>query len=287
MSSLHRDISSLGQLAATHELHARGHSQTRLRLAVSHGEILRIRKGWYSLPDLAEPLQRAARVGGRLSCVTAAIELGLWVPSGPELLHVSVRRSACQLRTSDNYRLRLAERRDHGVVIHWHDDRLAGSRAMVDATTAIEVLCRCQSAEFAFVVCESARNSRMLTALAWESVLRDLPVAKGRALARAGSLSQSGTESMFAYRMTRLGVHFRQQVQLGVDRVDFLIGERLVIEIDSLKHHDPTQDCIRDARLSILGYRVLRFMYSQVTGQWGTVRDSVFAAMSRGDHRAP
>ena len=118
----------------------------------------------------------------------------------------------------------------------------------------------------------------------WRGILTGLSRATSAALANVAGASESGTESIFRWGMLAAGIRFRQQVRLGPDRVDFLIGERLVIEIDSRAHHDPTKDCERDARLGILGYRVLRFMYSQVTGDWATVLAAVLAAIARGDH---
>ena len=89
---------------------------------------------------------------------------------------------------------------------------------------------------------------------------------------------------MSAFRMRRLGIGFQQQVWIGRDRVDFLIGERLIIEIDSTSFDDRAADAKRDARLGILGYRVLRFDYDMVVNHWNLVRDAVLAALSRGDH---
>jgi very-short-patch-repair endonuclease len=82
----------------------------------------------------------------------------------------------------------------------------------------------------------------------------------------------------------------RCQVPLpGAGRVDFLIGTRLVVEVDGYTYHsDPARfesDRRRDARLSALGYRVLRFSYRQVFERWHEVRAAVLAAVARNDHR--
>ncbi|HEY0259282.1 MAG TPA: DUF559 domain-containing protein [Lacisediminihabitans sp.] len=281
--SLHSDIRSLGGLAATHELLARGHGRTVLRLAIRRGDVLRIRKGWYALPDVPQALQRAARVGGRLTCVSAARELGLWIPNGPNRLHVAVSGNSCQLRAPEDHRKRLSDTGADDVLIHWNDDGSGGSRYQVSVVAALEQLCVCQAAEFAFVVCESALFRGAISSRDWAELL---PRLRPRVMRWVGSLSESGTESMFAFRMRRLGVRFRQQVRIGRYRVDFLIGERLVVEIDSLAFHDPTADHVRDAHLGIRGYRVLRFPYRMIVEDWATVRDAVLAAMSRGDHLA-
>ena len=73
----------------------------------------------------------------------------------------------------------------------------------------------------------------------------------------------------------------------GVGRVDFVFGDRLVIEVDGREFHaSPDQfesDRRRDAVLSALGYRVLRFSYRQVMDRWDEVELAVRAAIARGD----
>lgn len=117
-----------------------------------------------------------------------------------------------------------------------------------------------------------------------------LPAPHREALLRADGICESGTETVFHERSRRIRrLHdVRRQVTIaGVGRVDFLIGDRLVIEIDGFAYHsDPEQfeqDRRRDAALSALGYRVLRFSYHQVMSRWPEVEGAVWAAIARGD----
>jgi very-short-patch-repair endonuclease len=103
-------------------------------------------------------------------------------------------------------------------------------------------------------------------------------------LDQASGLSGSGVETLFVSRIRRLGVRVRQQVQIGPDRVDAVIGDRLVVELDGAKFHDPHADYARDARLVIAGRHVLRFDYWQVLYDWHTVEKVVLASIIRGDH---
>jgi very-short-patch-repair endonuclease len=285
MRSLETDILGLGGLAATHELYARGYGKRLLRYAVHTGDIIRVRKGWYCRPDLAVDLQQAARVGGRLACVSAARYYGLWVPGQPGALHVQVSPDACQLRSRSDYRRRLSDLAGQHVVVHWSPDATP-SRLLVSVPSCVEQVARTHPAEYGFVVAESALHQGKLTVAQWHRILAGLPRRLRRQLAAAGKCSESGTESMFSFGMRRIGVRFRQQVRIGRDRVDFLIGDRLVVEIDSTGYHDAVADAKRDARLSMRGYRVLRFHYDQVVNHWNEVLGSVLAALSRGDHLA-
>jgi very-short-patch-repair endonuclease len=172
------------------------------------------------------------------------------------------------------------------VVVHWNDDRSSGTRYSTNLRSALLRCCTCLDPESAFVVCESALFQRSLSATDWDDVLKATPATVRPMLAAATANSESGTESMFSFRSGIYGVRVQQQVSIGPDRVDFLLGERLVVEIDSVAHHDPTEDAKRDARLSIRGYRVLRFMYSQIVNDWAGVVAAISAAIARGDHLA-
>lgn len=101
--------------------------------------------------------------------------------------------------------------------------------------------------------------------------------------------SESGTEFLFRYRISKSGIHPSPQVTIAdVGRVDFVIGERLVVEVDGAAYHtDPARfeaDRRRDAVLSAKGFRTLRFSYHQVMSRWPTVEAAVLGAIIRGDH---
>lgn len=71
--------------------------------------------------------------------------------------------------------------------------------------------------------------------------------------------------------------------------MDFVVGARLVIEIDGAEFHTSRDafenDRTRDAALSIRGYRALRFSYTQVADRWAEVHAAIVAAVLRGDHQ--
>ncbi|MFP7833686.1 endonuclease domain-containing protein [Marisediminicola sp. LYQ134] len=114
----------------------------------------------------------------------------------------------------------------------------------------------------------------------WRSIARELR-----------SDAESGSESLFRFGMALLGVDARPQVTVpGVGRVDFVIGDRLIVEIDSDAHHGSREqrlrDLGRDAVAAGLGFVALRFDYSHVLNDWGSVESAVLAVVARGEHVA-
>ena len=65
-------------------------------------------------------------------------------------------------------------------------------------------------------------------------------------------------EARLVRALERLELSFRPQVQIGRFTVDFLVGDRLVVECDGAGYHDYLSDHARDLELERLGYRVLR-----------------------------
>lgn len=286
MTPLQQAVEAHGGLMAAFEIRAAlGLGPGAISRAVANGEIVRVRQGWYANPWLGLDEQHAARVGGQLACSSAAGRLGMWEPVVTST-HVCVPPNAARLRSPTSYRTRLGD--GMPVEVHWTGLDPLGTRTVVSPVRCIEQIASCEAPEIALAVAESALHRGVLGAVDWQSALAGLPRRVRRLLGGAGRGSESGTESVFRYRIARAGVSVRQQVWIGGVRVDCLIGERLVVEIDSRRHHaDATADRQRDALLSALGYRVLRFDYFLVMEQWPVVEAAVLAAIARGDHLLP
>jgi very-short-patch-repair endonuclease len=284
MGNVANSLRSLGDIARTHELLALGFSPGVLHQAAKSGEILRPRKGWYASRSLPPDAIRAWRVGGRLTCLSAALNFGLWVPefSG---IHVEVPHAAARLRSPIDRRARLANPRDSSIVVHWSTVPSAGCRYSVSIGAAIDQIFRCVGPDAGFVVLESALNKGRLAQGDLSELIDSLPTRHRRLLGQAGHLSDSGSESMLKLMLLRLGIRFRQQVVVaGKWPVDFLLGEHLAIEADSKTFHgDPYRDRKKDAELSSAGVRVLRFMYSQIRYEQTTVVHAILSALARGD----
>lgn len=290
MATIDRDIGHYGGLAATHELYSRGWTKRSLAVAVAEGEIIRVRQGWYTLPSTPEIQRERIRVGGRLGCISGAEVLGLSVRASGDL-HVAVAAHAARLRSNFDKRVRLASITSPEVIVHWNDANDTGTRFVLGVRECLRQMSLCQSPEWVVAAVDSALRRRMLTASEWRDDIRVLPRRLRRLLSRVDARAESITESVVRFRLEQLGFEPRIQVSIrGVGRVDLVLGDRLVIEVDGYAYHsDPETfeaDRRRDARLSARGYRVLRFSYRQVMRHWSEVRASIEAAVARGDHLA-
>ena len=288
LSSISDSIRRKGGLAATFELYRAGHTRRELSHAVSSRQILRVRQGWYSHPDTNPRFLEAARVGGRLTCLSGVGQHGIWQYPSTEL-HVAVQSHACRLRDPHRMTVRLAETTPPDVRVHWAAADAAGSRFLIDPIGCLADLILCQPAEITITAADSALRGRHITPAQWRNLLRRMPAARTPGLDQVEARCESGIESLTRFRLLPFGLDIRTQVPLsGVGRVDFVIGQRLVIEVDGAQYHtDPKKfedDRRRDAVLSLLGYRVLRFSYRQVIHHWAQVEAAILAAVIRGDH---
>lgn len=285
MNTVARSVSRRGGLAATHEIYADGHSRHDLAAAVRTRAVVRVRQGWFVGPAVHPDLRAAARVGGSLSCLSALDLHGFW--SYPtRQLHVAVAENSCRLRTRHDMRQRLEG--DADVRIHWTRD-LDLPRLILPAIACLADAVRCQPPDVATAVADSVLHQRPDLRSAWRDLIGIFPMTAQGWLGRVDGVCESGTESLLWFRLHPFGLPVRRQVQLtGIGRVDFLFGERLIVEADSVTYHaDPVQfeaDRRRDAVASRLGYRVLRFSYHQVIDRWAEVEAAILGSVIRGDH---
>jgi very-short-patch-repair endonuclease len=280
-------IRNRGGAAATHELHGDGFDVSALRSALRAGRIVRVRQGWYLESGRHPSLVEAVRVGGRLTCGPALRLHDVWV-FGDVGLHVAVVAGACQLRQPHDRFQRLDARR-RGTVVHWSDRHASPSRLIVDPIEALADMLQCSDPELVAASTESLLHNRPDLKTRVAEFVATAPTRALVALRAVDGRSESGTEFVFRFRIARRGIRPTPQVQIaGIGRVDFVIGHRLVVEVDGAEYHvDPVRfeaDRRRDALLSARGFRVLRFSHRLVFEEWGIVEAAVLAAVARLDH---
>ena len=113
-----------------------------------------------------------------------------------------------------------------------------------------------------------------------------------RLLARVDASAESGTETMVRVRLRRHRIRLRTQVVIAdIGRVDLLVGDRLVIEVDGEEWHDREStfesDRARDAALTVRGYVVLRYSYRRVMFDWDAAEAEILSLIRRGRHVRP
>lgn len=262
-----------GGVVRTCELRSAGLSRRDIERAVRSGDLIRVRPGWFARRGLDDDRMAAARAGGRLTCLSAARAYGLWIPPGvDERPHIALHDASH--RAPSRHRCHRDPREP--VLSRCRD------RTLVDPVAMLEQLIRCQDAETAFVVIESALATPLVSREEWVRLLRRLSPRLAHPLSLASDLSGSGTESRFVFRIRRCGIRVRQQVWIGQDRTDVELDDGTIVELDSSAHHDALLDARRDARVGIRGRPTLRFRYEQVWFEWDSVEAAVLAARRRG-----
>ena len=98
--------------------------------------------------------------------------------------------------------------------------------------------------------------------------------------------SESGLETLARLSLRGRGIRIRSQVQVAkIGRVDLLIGDRLVLELDGESFHgDFERDRARDRALIALGYVVMRITYRQLLEEWEVVERQILDVVRRREH---
>lgn len=251
-----------------------GCSRRTLADAVAEGSIRRVRPGVFALPTLNPKVRTAAAHGGELTCADALRWHRVWVLSNPNKeVHVWLGRAG--------------RRHPHPkceCTVH-HSPGTA-SVGMASVATALIHAYRCLPAEEFFAAYESAWNKRLPSASDRRRIAAELPHAAQWMLQLARSDAQSGLESLLRFRLHLLGIRLDCQVEINtVGRVDFVVGGRLILEVDGRENHQSAErrhsDLLRDAAASVLGYETLRFDYALVVHRWEAVVPAILAAIRR------
>lgn len=265
-------VLALAGVARTAELIRAGHSRTTIERAVGAGMLLRVRRGWVAHPGADAELVAAATYGVVLSCITQARRLGLWV----------LAEDQCHVAADPHRSGEMPGR----ATVHWARALVPRTRgALVDPLhNVLALVAACQPFEAALTVWDSALQKGLIT----KDELSRLALGPGarRVLDAAKEYTDSGLETLFRVRLNWLRVRILTQVWIAGHRVDFLIGDRLVVQTDG-GHHVGTQrasDLAHDAALMLRGYTVLRFTYAQIIGDWPAVQDAIVRMIAQGRH---
>lgn len=270
--------------ASRQQLLAVGCTPRALSWAVHAGRLIRVRRGWYALPTIGHDLERAVRIGGRLGCLSAAAELGLWVPHD-STTHVWLTRDASRLRDPTDRFLRLAPIERDGCVLHWWPCLEVPSPMCVGTMDALAQVVRCQPTAIAVAVIDSALHQRVISPTQLGSLFRQLPGQYRWIRLVVDRKAESGLESIARLLIRGAGLIWASQVSYpGIGRVDLLVEGRVAVELDGRTWHDledaQARDYAKDAALAALGIVVLRFSYAQVMYRPHEVLAAILGALA-------
>lgn len=259
-------------LHSSRDLREAGLSRGDVNSALERGDLRRVRRGWYADATASTALATAARVGGRLTCTSALAQHGVW----------TLPAAQTHVRVADGN----AVRRTSGCVLHWSDERVGPG--LDDVAAALKVAATCADLRSLVVMVDSIAHLRLLSASEIRGAL-DAPRGR-RALALHDPTAESGIETLIRLALRARNVRLRSQVTIpGVGRVDLLIGDRLVVELDGREWHGAGEhferDRARDRELVRRGFVVIRATYRQVIGELDVVVGAILDVVRREEHR--
>lgn len=256
----------------TSQLIKLGLSPHAIAAAVQAGSLIRPRRGWIALPQTDPLVIFAVQRGAVLTCLSQAKRLGLWVleASTPHL--AAPHRHSKPITTN--------------CVIHW--EKPLRPRVLGQVSDSIENVlghvASCQPYESALTIWDSALNKRLID----KPLLEQLPLGKRarELLAASDPQAGSGLESLVRTRLRFLRIRIIAQAWIFGHLVDFLFGERLILQIDGAHHvgFQRSADIRHDAELRLRGFTVIRVGYDQVVNDWPGVQELVMRAVAQGLH---
>ncbi|MBG6058572.1 very-short-patch-repair endonuclease [Cryobacterium sp. MP_M5] len=269
--SLPRDFDfGARRIVSRRDLLDSGLTGSQITLAVRSDRLLRVRRDHYAAPGTDRHTVEAVRVGGRLACVSAARELGIFA-FDTRFTHLHVPRAASRLRGALSRHDRLNAVPRDGVAVHWWPliEPGDGTEFCVGARDALAQLIQCQPSHFALAALDTALHEGCIFASDLEDVFGNVP-AKYRALRdQIDARADAGQETVLRRLVLEAGFRCDIQVPIdGVGRVDLLVEGCVVVEADSRAHHKSWEQHIRDRTrdrvLAQLGYVTLRVLYQDI-----------------------
>lgn len=237
-------------------------TRRQLQAALREGRVVRLRRGWYGLPDGAARAA-AASVGGVLGLLSAARYWGWKVKTEPEVPQVVVERGR-----------KVPVSRRQGIEVRWAC--LAGAHDGV-ATDRVRTVIDCARLlpfDEALSVADSALRSRTVTRTELLLAAQRSPRTGRRRAIEVIELADPRAANPFesvlrAIVMETDGRFVPQQWVGNIGKPDLCDdGNRLILEADSFEFHSTREALKRDIErynaFVIEGWTVLRFSWEHV-----------------------
>ena len=242
------------------QLRSSGLTRSGLRAALREGLLVRARRDVYVSASENPAVVGSARVGGRIDCVSALRELGVFVLDHA-VLHIQIAPNGSRLRSPSDRRRPLETR--HGVMPHWRDTAAEEAALMVPVVEAAVQSVLCQRPRAAIATLDSALNKGLILEVELGDIFAALPQRLQPLRSLVDGRAEAGSESLARLLLRAFGRRIELQKAIpGVGRVDLVIDGWLVVECDSKEFHEKwstqQRDRDRDLALAALGYVCIR-----------------------------
>lgn len=241
-----------------------GYSNKLLERSLAEGNLRRIDRGWFATAGADMRIVTAVQAHCHLGCLSGCAFYDIWVPEhcGLHIVHgvgvVPIKKSSYQVH-------RYSQPQPNSAVWPLED--------------CLEQVVRHHDIETCLIVLESAiykgRISKYMAIEILENCRGSIPTKKLQRLHKYLVYAESGSETRVRLflQMRRIPVRIQVKISGMEGRVDLVVGDRLVIECDSHKHHSTPEDQLRDRKrdlaLRALGYENIRLAYPQIWGlEW-------------------
>jgi very-short-patch-repair endonuclease len=273
------------RVASRDLLIASGATSRSLTSAVRTGALIRARRDHYALPGESRHVVEAVRIGGRLACVSALADAGLYAFDS-RFTHVHLVHTMSRLRSPQRRFVAFSDQTRQGVELHWSptQDDEPSSEYSVSIVDALAQVLWCQAPWHAVASIDSALFNSAVSTASLDRIFDGMPASIADLRRDLDGRAEAGQESILRLIVRSLGLSYELQVWVaGVGRVDMIVEGRLVLEADSRLAHDGwerhVEDRHRDLVLASQGYMSLRPAYQHTMYEQDLVRASILGLL--------
>lgn len=261
------------------DLRNSGMTRRQIDTALHTGDLIRIDRCRLATRDADADAITATRAGATLTCISALRKLG--VATLPDTTTHLRQRRYCRRTRGLPQKTQLCNIPHHTT-----------GPPIDTLETALEALIRNHDDETIIAALDSILHQRLRTRAELGPLMHRISRRAQRLLQEADPRCESPLESLLRLRLKRRSIRLTPQVTIpGIGRVDFLIGQSLIIETDSIAfHNDPEQfekDRRRDQTALAEGYLVLRVTWKQLQHDWANVLWVIHDLIRRKAHLTP
>ncbi len=268
------------------ELCARGATGASLTAAIRSKLLIRLRRDHYALPDCDRHVIEAVRIGGRLGCISALADYGVFVTDS-RFTHVHLDPLASRPRSPRSRFDPLSSDNRDGAQLHWrnlvHEDD--GDECRVGIRDALLQSLECQTLWNSVATFDSALHLGRVTPADIADVFARAPRSARAVEPMIDSRAESGPESILRMIVRALGYGCEPQVTIsGIGRIDLIVEGRLALEADSRKWHEGWEkqraDRERDIQLARRKFMSLRPLSDHILYSPQTVGEAITGLIS-------